>query len=44
VLVGLGGLYGNVVRIGPSMLITEAEVDEAADRLERACRRVAAQW
>jgi len=43
VLVGLGGLYGNVVRIGPSMLITEAEVDEAADRLERACRRVAAQ-
>ena len=40
VLVGTGGLYGNVVRIGPSMLITETELDEAADRLERACRRL----
>src|SRR5690606_33875977 len=44
VLVGLGGLYGNVVRIGPSMLITEAEVAEARDRLGRACRRVAGRW
>ena len=35
-LVGKGGLYGNVLRVAPSMLITEAEVDEAARRLDRA--------
>lgn len=38
-LVGVGGLHGHVVRMGPSMLISEEETAEALDRLERACRR-----
>ena len=32
-LLGKGGLYGNVIRIAPSMLVTSSEVDEAARRL-----------
>jgi 4-aminobutyrate aminotransferase len=39
-LVGIGGLYGNVIRMGPSMLVTEEEVREALERLDRACRRI----
>ncbi len=39
-LIGLGGLHGHVIRLGPSMLVTEAEVDDALDRLRRACGRV----
>ena len=39
-LIGLGGLHGQVIRIGPSLLITEAEVAEGLDRLGRACDRV----
>ena len=39
-LIGIGGLYGHVVRIGPSLLISEAEVAEGLDRLRRACERV----
>ena len=39
-LIGLGGLHGHVIRVGPSMLVTEAEVDDALDRLARACQRV----
>lgn len=39
-LIGVGGLHGQVVRMGPSMLITEAEIDEALARLARACERV----
>jgi alanine-glyoxylate transaminase/(R)-3-amino-2-methylpropionate-pyruvate transaminase len=39
-LIGLGGLHGQVVRLGPSMLVTEAQVDDALDRLGRACRHV----
>jgi 4-aminobutyrate aminotransferase-like enzyme len=35
-LIGKGGMYGNVIRIAPSMLITAAEVDEAAEKLDRA--------
>ncbi len=42
VLVGLGGLHGHVVRLGPSMLITDEEVAEGLERLRRACCRVAA--
>ncbi len=40
ILVGLGGLHGQVLRIGPSLLITEAEVAEGLERLGRACARV----
>ncbi len=40
VLVGSGGLYGNVVRIGPSLLITKAEMSEGIERVSRACDRV----
>ncbi len=40
VLVGRGGLHGQVIRIGPSMLITEDEVEEGLERLRRACQRV----
>ena len=39
-LVGIGGLHGHVIRVGPSLLITEAEVAEGLDRLGRACERV----
>ena len=38
-LIGAGGLNGNVIRIGPSMLITEGETAEGLERLERACAR-----
>lgn len=41
-LVGLGGLKGHVVRLGPSLLVSEAEVAEGLDRLERALARVEA--
>ena len=36
-LIGLGGMRGNVIRLGPSMLISETEIEEAAGKLERAC-------
>jgi len=39
-LVGLGGLWSNVIRMGPSMLISEAEMTTAIERLGRACNRV----
>lgn len=39
-LVGRGGLYGNVLRIAPPMTITEDEVAEALDRWGRVCRRL----
>ena len=42
ILLGLGGLHGNVIRMGPSLLITEDEITEALARLERACTRVSA--
>jgi len=35
-LVGKGGTYGNVIRISPPMNITKADVDEFAQRLDRA--------
>jgi 4-aminobutyrate aminotransferase len=40
-LIGVGGMYGHVIRIGPSLLITEEETSEALARLDRACRRAA---
>ncbi len=39
VLVGVGGLFGNVIRIGPSLLITEDEMAEGIEKLARACDR-----
>lgn len=39
-LIGLGGIDAHVARIGPSLLVTEAEIDEALERLGRACERV----
>jgi 4-aminobutyrate aminotransferase-like enzyme len=39
-LVGVGGLQSNVIRLGPSMLISEAEVDDGLERMAAACRRV----
>ena len=39
-LIGKGGLYGNVLRIAPPMLVSEADVDEAIDKLKRAAARV----
>jgi 4-aminobutyrate aminotransferase-like enzyme len=39
-LIGKGGLYGNVLRIAPPMLVAEAEIDEALDKLGRAMERV----
>lgn len=41
-LIGSGGLYGNVIRIGPSLLITEDEMAEGVEKLARACRRAEA--
>jgi 4-aminobutyrate aminotransferase-like enzyme len=39
VLVGVGGLYGNVVRIGPSLLVTKDEIAEGVEKLGRAAAR-----
>ena len=39
-LIGIGGLHGHVIRLGPSLLITDAEIDEGLQRLGRACARV----
>ena len=39
-LVGKGGLYGNVLRLTPPMLIKETEIDDALDRLGRALARI----
>ena len=39
VLVGLGGHFGNVIRIGPSLLISEEEMAEGIARFGRACER-----
>lgn len=39
-LIGKGGLYGNTLRIAPPMLVTEAEIDHAADCLDNAFAEV----
>ncbi len=39
-LLGVGGLNGHVIRIGPSLLITEEEVEEGLNKLHAACDRV----
>jgi 4-aminobutyrate aminotransferase-like enzyme len=35
-LIGKGGLHGNVIRMAPSMLISKAELDDAMSRLDKA--------
>ena len=40
VLIGLGGLNGTVLRIGPSLLISEEDIAEGLAKLERACDTV----
>jgi 4-aminobutyrate aminotransferase-like enzyme len=40
-LIGIGGLHGHVIRIGPSLLISEDEIDDGLHRLDRACSRAA---
>lgn len=40
-LIGLGGHWGQVIRIGPSMLISQDEMAEGVARLQRACERIA---
>ena len=39
-LIGKGGLYGNVLRIAPSLLISKSEIDDGCTRLERALAEV----
>ncbi len=41
-LVGLSGLYGQVVRIGPSLLVSQEEMDTLLGRLGRAAAKVEA--
>jgi 4-aminobutyrate aminotransferase-like enzyme len=40
VLVGVGGVYGNVVRIQPPLVITRDQIDYALEVLERAFEKV----
>ena len=39
-LLGKAGLRDNVIRFGPSLLVTEEEIDDALQRVGRACHRV----
>src|SRR6266540_577950 len=39
-LIGKGGLYGNVIRIAPSLLISKSEIDDGCKRMERALAEV----
>ena len=39
-LIGLGGLQGHVIRLGPSLLVTEEETAAALERLGKACAAV----
>ncbi len=34
VLIGKGGLYGNVIRLGPHLNATTAHIDELVDALD----------
>jgi alanine-glyoxylate transaminase / (R)-3-amino-2-methylpropionate-pyruvate transaminase len=40
-LIGKGGLYGNVIRIAPSMLVSASEIDDGARRLDKALAEIA---
>ena len=39
-LIGKGGLYGNVIRLAPSMLVSESEIDEGVRRMNLALAEV----
>jgi 4-aminobutyrate aminotransferase len=39
-LVGKGGLYGNVIRITPPMLVEDAQIDDALHRMGEALREI----
>ncbi|MDQ3930064.1 MAG: hypothetical protein M3328_13075, partial [Chloroflexota bacterium] len=41
VLVGVGGVYGNVVRIQPPLVITREQLDRALEVVEEALGQVA---
>jgi 4-aminobutyrate aminotransferase-like enzyme len=41
-LIGIGGLHGHVIRMGPSLLISEDEIADGLGRLDRACHRAEA--
>ena len=36
VLIGLGGVHGNVLRLQPPLVLSAAEADQACDILEKA--------
>jgi 4-aminobutyrate aminotransferase-like enzyme len=38
VLIGKGGLYGNVVRISPSLTVTKSEVDDFIKAMDNALK------
>jgi 4-aminobutyrate aminotransferase-like enzyme len=40
VLVGVGGVYGNVVRIQPPLVITRSQLDQALGALKQAFAEV----
>jgi 4-aminobutyrate aminotransferase-like enzyme len=40
ILLGKAGLRDNVIRFGPSLLVTEEEVDDALERVGRACATI----
>ena len=39
-LAGIGGLHGHMIRLGPSLLISDDEMEEVTVRLFRACAAV----
>jgi len=41
-LIGKGGLYGNVLRITPPLIVTAAEVDEAVQKLDESFAAIGA--
>jgi 4-aminobutyrate aminotransferase-like enzyme len=40
ILIGKGGLYGNVVRMTPPMNISRGDVDEFLERLDRSLSEI----
>ena len=40
-LIGKGGLYGNVIRIAPPMLVSEREIDDAIDLFDKGLAKAA---